>query len=159
MRTSVAGIPGRNLPANHAIVPAAHFYADIRCRNPRQEPSSKSRHCSCSPFLCGHLLQESPAGAFQQITPCSCSPFVSGHPLQESRAGTFQQTTPLFLQPIFKRTPVAGIPGRNLPADHAIFPAARLFVGIRGNLAHAKLRPGGGWQQSVQKRLSRAVPR
>ena len=68
---------------NGVRVPAAHFYADIRCGNPRQEPSSKSRHCSCSPFL-------------------------GGHPLQESRAGrTFQQTPPLFQPPVLLRASVA----------------------------------------------------
>ena len=134
MRTSVAGILGGNLPANHAIVPAAHFYADIRCRSPLQEPSSKSHLCSCSPSLCGHPLPESPAGTFQQITP-------------------------LFLQLIFQQTSVAGIPGRNLPTNRAVVPAACFFAGIRGNLAHDRLRTGGGWQQSEQKRLSRAVQR
>ena len=69
---------------NGVRVPAAHFYADIRCGNPRQEPSSKSRHCSCSPFLGGHPLQESRAGRTSQQTPPLFQPpvFFCGHPWQ-----------------------------------------------------------------------------
>ena len=97
MRTSVAGMSRGNLPAKHAIVPAAHFYADIRCRHVSREPSSKTCHCSCGPCL-------------------------RGHPLRACLAGTFQQNMPLFLQPSFMRTSVAGMPRRNLPAKHAMCP-------------------------------------
>ena len=91
---------------NGVRVPAAHFYADIRCRHVSREPSSKTCHCSCGPFLCGH-------------------------PLQACLAGTFQQNMPLFLRPMFTRTSVAGMPRGNLPAKHAIVPAAQFYADIR----------------------------
>ena len=58
MRTSVAGMSRGNLPAKHAIVPAAQFYADIRCGSASQEPSSKTCHVSAMMFSLWGIGQE-----------------------------------------------------------------------------------------------------
>ena len=72
----------------------------------------------------------------------------AAHFLQTSVAGILGRNLPanhaIVPAAHFLQTSVAGVPGRNLPANHAIVPAARFSAGIRGSLAPEKLRTIAG---------------